>query len=264
MRFAPNKPKRIWPVIVGAVLLTAVLVVLCIIGFKKQSLARALKNLDVEQEASVIRVMKYGSKNKDALLEIANKYLEAEMYTDCARLCMYAVQYQGCDDALPILKTALEKQGADILYISQFDSEITVSDFEVITENGTDGYGIADGIYTEFLGGYAKAKISSAIPIDIYASKSGAVFLDTSDRFVKSISRDGSKINPETLYRVSEFVYKDSQIYCIDENGQLVGSEKITLGEGETAKNLRIEGEKVMCTVYDKNGESLREMTLVY
>ena len=251
-----------WLIAICIVIALAVITIGALYIIRITSLSRALKSLDIEEQETVVKVMKYGGKSEKIVLDIAQKYKSAKMNTDCARLCIYAIQYLGSESAKPILESALVENGVDEIYVSQFDSESELSDFKIQAECGFDGYGIADGIYTEFLGGYAKAKISSVIPIEIFATENGAIFLDSTDLLIKSISRDGSKITVQVTEKANEFVYKDSQIYYIDTNGKPHGIDEITLSDCEYTQNLRVEGDRVVCTVYGADGESIREIDL--
>jgi hypothetical protein len=117
-------------------------------------------------------------------------------------------------------------------------------------------------VYAQFLGGYCKAKLSSIMPIELYAYADGVMVLDSADRLVKSISRDGGRVQIEIDEPVDEFLYYESQLYYIDNDGIPHASEKIELREGERAQNLRIEGERVVCTVFDKDLEALRDLVM--
>ncbi len=259
------KRKSAKPFILTTAIIVAILVLalLSVFVIRKSNLNSAIKNLDIDNESTVIRVMKYGGDNKEIVYDIAKKYTDAKMYTDGARLAIYASEYlDAYKDFKDLLNECLKNSGASQSYIDGFANKIKLNDFEITTSFGSDGYGIADGIYTEFLSGYAKAKISSIIPLDIYAFGDGAYFLDSSDRFIKSISKDGCKVEVIVNEKANEFIYYGGQIYYIDSKGQPHGKNPVVLLEGEQTMNLRIEAEKVICTVYDENFESMREITL--
>ncbi|MBQ8605650.1 MAG: hypothetical protein IJ408_02840 [Clostridia bacterium] len=247
-------------IIISSVVAAIVIIALSVFLIQKGNLDRAIKALDVENEQTVIRVMKYGGKKTDVVLDVAQRYLDAGMNTDASRLCVYALEYLEAGDAGIRM---LESAGATDAYTDQFRSgNIQLSDFEVTTVEGSDGYGISDGIYTSFLGGYATAKLSAIVPIEIYAHKDGAYFLDANDSLIKSISRDGQSIGIIRQEKASEFVYYNSRIYYIDENGIPYGSEAIALSEGEFAMGIFIDGETVKCTVYNTDYEPVRELEI--
>lgn len=257
-----TKGKNKWLTIGITALIVAAVVLLVLYIAKITALNRAMAELDIENPETVIKVMKFGGKNPGIVLDIASQYLAADMPTDCARLCIYAMQYLDADCSR-LLQSALRLSGADDRYISQFENaDFSLQDFETVTEYGSDSYGVSDGVYSEFLGGYAKAKISAIVPIELYAYADGVFVLDSTDRLIKSISRDGGRVKVEINERAEEFLYFESQLYYIDENGIPHSNGEITLSEGEHAQNLCIEGEKVVCTVFDKDYEALRKITL--
>ena len=261
MQITQTKKSIKIPIIIAlSVVLAIVVAVASFFLIQKSNLSRSLKNLDVENEQTVIRAMKYGSKDADVVLEIAQKYLEADMKSDCVRLCLYAIQYLGeKEKGIALVEKACENKE----FVKTIENEqAELSEFDTLTQFQNDSYGVADGIYTEFLGGYAKARISPIIPIDIYATDSGAYFLDSTDSFIKHISKDGSKLKIAISNKAEEFVLFESQLYYIDQNGIPYGKAAMTLADGEFAMGLSVDGEAVSCTVYNHNYEPLRKLIL--
>lgn len=247
-------------IIVLAALLTVSVLTVVFIFVRKTALDRAVKAMDVNETQSVIRVMKLGSKNVDIVAGVAAAYLEAGYKDDAALTALYILQY--LDGENTTAKEIVSKCYKSELAVQFADLDIEVKKFETVTQNGDYAYGVADGIYCEFLGGYAKAKISPVMPQQIYAAQDGAYILDSSDRIIKFIKKDGSELSAVTNKKADEFVYSGGCIYYIDQNGQPQGDGSISLAEGEFAMDLRIEADGVYCTVYDSNFEALREQKI--
>lgn len=258
-----SKTLKITLIVTGSIIGTVLLIWAIILLINKINLDAALKNLNIKDEQTVIQVMKYGKDKKEIVKDLALEYKEAGMYRQSARLCLYSLQYLKDDSVKAILKESLTKSGADNLFISQFEKgNFTLSEFTPVTEYQNEGYGVSDGIYVSFLGGYAKAKISSSIALEIYAFKDGAYYLDSTDRMIKKISIDGSRTEVVSYDRAEEFVYFEDEIYYIKTDGTVVCPNPPAFAEGEVAANLRISGGEVVCTVYDKDYNSIRDITL--
>ncbi len=259
------KIKRVW-ITVGAVAATAAVTALAVMLIVGGRLSRALKRLDISNEATVIRVMKYGGKNRDIVLRVASEYYEAGEYAPAAKLMLYSQQYLGENDkAGELLRNCYARLGADDTQLLSLDfSGFVPSDFEVTTSYEGNGYGsAADGVYTSFCGGYARARISAVIPLALSAAKTGVYALDGADSFLKLISEDGLTVNVISQTPLREFLVSDDTLYTIDENGTpCAGNDVILLADGEQAMRLRKEDDSVLCTIYDENFNMLRDMTL--
>lgn len=255
------KKRWVIPVIISAsVLFIIASVILGIFIAKKTARSRALSALDVENEQSVTNAMRYIKSDASEVIRIARLYADADMQSDAVRLTLYAIQYLGAKDEGVLL---LKSIGVSEQFYSQFEhGVIPISEFESVTSFENDSYGIADGIYAEFLGGHAKAKLSPALPLDICAYDGGAYFLDSSDRLIKSISKDGRELRVIINQKAREFEYLQRQIYYIDEQGLPHGSEDVMLADGEFAAGLYVEGDNVKCTIYNQYYEPLRLITL--
>lgn len=248
-------------------LITILIIILCIaiaiislFIIKKTALDRAVRNLDVENSETAVRVMKLGGKNEKYVNIIADAYFEAGCKKQAAILSLYVIQYIDKQN-----QSALDRIGAcyEPWLATQFtDADIKTEEFEAITESAGYGYGIKNGIYCEFLEGYAKAKISPALPLEIFASKDGVYYLDSSDNVIKFINCDGSGLSIAVEDKASEFVYHNGRLYYIDMLGKLHGAKEIALQEGQQVMDLRIESNEVVCTIFDKEFEIVKTQKL--
>ena len=228
-------------------------------------LSAALKKLDVSDELTVISVMKYGGDDPGAVLAVASAYADAGLYSDSVRFCLYALQYlDGGEDFLTLLKDGYAHLGAEKTFLSQFDgADFPASDFAVRSRFEGVGYGGTDGVYVAFCGGYARAKISSMIPLSLAAVKDGVYVLDAADDRLKLLSSDGLSVSAVTDCRVSAFLLIDGGLYYIDGDGTPVSpSGAKPLAEGERAMELREENGAAVCSVYGENYEKLRDMQI--
>ncbi len=240
-------------------------IVLSFFLFKKISLQQALKKLDIEDYSSIVSIMKKGASDKNAVMTIIDSYIDNNMNTDAAQLLLYYLQYIDKDDAIALekLKKCYLANGASEVFISQFDNaDFNVNDFKITTQYEQNGYGISNGIYVSFLDGYAKAKISGIIPRSISAGASGVYALDSSDMTIKLIRRDGSVVQTVINDKVKEFVFFESYIYYIDQSGVPHGVDGPIQTDGLIAMNLRVDGERVICTLYDNDYNEIKELQL--
>lgn len=259
-----NKTKLI---VIISVSITALIAVCVGIFFlmRGMRLENALKNLDIADESTVIRVMKYGGKNVETVKKVASAYIDGADYGAAARYLLYSLQYISSDDetCVTLLKDCFARIGADEIFLKQFDNpDFAIADFKPVSIYEDKSYGFSNGVYISFCGGYAQAKISSVIPIAVAADRAGVYVLDSSDRLLKFLSETGLELVVVNETRMNEFLLLNGQIYYIDEFGIPFDTEKTELGEGEFAAGLRQENGAAVCTVYDKNYNELRDITL--
>lgn len=219
---------------------------------RKTAFNRAYKALDVTDTATVTKLLKYGSKDSDTVFYIAEKFDESGDKQNATKLCLYILQY------LDSSHTGATEYLTDCGFESFEFGEIK-KDFKVTTSYGTDSYASEGGIYCEFFEGYCKAKISPVRALDLYADEGGLYFLDSSDSLIKFMDSDGTEIKVKLQLPVSEFIYYESQLYYIDKMGVPFADKQISLAEGETAMNLRVDSGRVCFTVYDSDFEELRD-----
>lgn len=259
-----SKTRTVVIIFVSAAVLTAVFLTVFFIA-RSMRLENALKNLDVSDESTVIRAMKYGGKDADVVYRVAKACADGADYSYAAGLLLYSLQYLNPSDdgALSLLLECYSRLGADEIFLSQFNSvSFDISDFEPSSVFEGRNYGFSNGVYMTFCGGYAKAKISSVIPLSISACPSGVYVLDSSDKLLKYLSDTGLEIRAVSSVRMNEFIYCNEQIYFIDEQGIPHGSEQVLLGDKEFAAQLREENGTAVCSVYDVNYNKLRDITL--
>ncbi|MBP3481404.1 MAG: hypothetical protein J6K66_07400 [Clostridia bacterium] len=228
-------------------------------------LDNALKNLDVADEGTVIRVMKYGGKDAEAVKMVASAYIENADYGAAARFLLYSLQYLSSEDetCITLLKDCYARMGADEIFLKQFDDpDFAIADFEPMSVYEGKSYGFSNGVYVSFCGGYAQAKISSVIPVSVAADRAGVYVLDSSDKLLKFLSDTGLELFVVNDTRMNEFILLDGQIYYIDEFGIPYGTEKAELADGEFAAGLRRDDGAAVCTIYDSNYNELRNITL--
>lgn len=264
------KTKR--PVVIGIIIASGIAVLSAIIFLivfltGKGNLDRALKNLDIEDESTVIRLMELGGDDPDIVMTVIDEYRNGAYYTDAARLLLYYTQYLDNDDseAIDKLSACYKALGCDDGFISQFESGKmpTLSDYNIVDEYNGSKYGIGkDGVYTEFLSGTAKAKISAIIPRSLAACPSGVYVIDSSDSYLKMIKRDGSGTELKLSEPIKEFVLFESYVYYIDRNGKPHGPNEVTIEDTQTAMNVRIENGKVLCTLYDSDYNKIKDIIL--
>ena len=256
---------------VAVVITVAALAVACAVIFaalfisNKMRLEKAIADLDIEDENSVIALMTLDGDNPETVMTVIDAYCDGERYTDAARLLLYYIQYlyREDSDALHKLTDCYKKSGADDDALRQLITPLfRLSDFETVTQSGDTAYGVSDGIYTTFLGGTAKAKISSVIPLSVAACPSGVYALDSSDNRLKLIYRDGSCVETVHDARMTEFVIFESYLYYIDINGIPHGPNEVDVDEGLVALNLRVDGENVVCTLYDEDYNEIKDISL--
>ena len=255
------------PLIITLVILLclAVLIALFVFIYNKQALSRALADLDIEDEESVIRVMKHGGDDEEILIMLADSYIGAGCYSDASRLMLYTLQYisSDSDKAFDTLKESYKLSGASDYFISSLSPLFTLTDYTLSASYDGTSYGIGEnGIYTEFLGGYAKAKIAPSRTAKLSACPSGVYFIDLADYKLKLLSRDGSEIKTVLDDKMLDFVDFESYLYYIDINGQPHGPNKITLEEGTFASDMRVEDGEVLCTVFDADYNEIKTVQL--
>lgn len=256
------------PIIITSVCIVAVIIIalLSVFFYNRQSLKRALADLDTENTDSVIRVMKYGSDKEDVLLTVADAYIKNGQVSDASRLMLYAVQYVDNESEALISKyrECYNAQEISQSIISTLSSpHLSLTDFEVTSEYDGTGYALTDnGIYTEFLGGYAKAKISVSASAKLSAAASGVYFIDLADFKLKLLSKDGGNIKTVLDTQMTDFLNYESYLYYIDINGIPHGPQNVTLEEGTFADSLRVKDGNVICTVYDKDYNKIQDITL--
>lgn len=254
-----KKGKKALIVILVLVLLSAA-VTASAVFLHKTALKRALNSMDVNETDSIIRVMKLGGKNADIAGRVAQAYFDAGYKEDAALVSLYILQYSDSESTLA--KEIINECYPSVLAAEFMSPGFKVQQFETVTRNGDSAYGVSDGIYCEFLGGYAKAKISPLQPQEIYAAQDGVYILDSNDSLIKFIKKDGSEISVIINEKADDFIYSKTNIYYIDKNGIPHGDDSVTLADGEFAMHLRIEADSVYCTVYDSNFEAVREQEL--
>lgn len=249
-------------VIAVAAVLLSVLLFFVIRGFR---LENALKKMDISDENTVIRVMKYGNDDVKTVMRVAQAYIDGADYSSAVKFLLYASQYLAPDDneILSMIKDCYSHLGASKLFLSQFDTaDFEISDFEESTVYEGKSYGISNGVYMTFCGGYAKAKISSILPISISACDTGVYVLDSSDRLLKYLSDTGLEVKTVYNFGINEFLYFNDTVYYIDENGVPYGERMETLNDGEKAMQLREENGNVVCSIYDSAYNKLRDVTI--
>ncbi len=263
-----KKKSRIKTVLISTALIISVLFVVVSLFFiyNKIAVNRALTELNIRDESTVINVMKYGGDREDILLMLADSYAQIEKYTDAARLMLYTVQYVNPESEIALSKLIeyYTLEGANDVFISQFKTpNFKLSEFEISTEFDSTGYGVTDdGIYTVFLGGYAKAKLSSSLTAKLSACETGVYYIDASDFLLKLLNRDGSEIQTVSYTQMSDFVNFKNSIYYIDLNGVPHGANEIVLDENTFCADLRIENGGVVCTLFDNNYTKIRDLSL--
>lgn len=248
-----------------SVISVTIIIVLSLFFNKKIRLDRALENLNIETEQTVIDIMKLDGDNPVTVMYIINKYYDAGKYTDASRLLLYYVQYLDCEDdaAFELLSECYALSGADDAFLNQLVMpKFKLSEFEIITELDGTGYGSSNGVYTSFYEDTAKAKISGIIPLAMSACPSGVYVLDSSDNMLKLIRRDGSCIETVHDSKMTEFVYFENHLYYIDMNGVAHGPNEVETEDGIKAMNLRIDHGNVVCTLYDDDYNKIRDITL--
>lgn len=260
MQSVINKRKLIIISAAAAVLLAAVIILLLFLPSAR--LRRAMRRLDVNDEVTVIDVMKYGSKNPQTVYEVAHRYTEHGMYEKAAVLMLYGAQYLKDENAATLLRECYGFLGADKRVTDAIDfADFTPLDFDTVTEFEGTGYGTpGSGVYVSFLGGYVKARISPMLPLGISAAKDGVYIIDASDGLAKFISFCGHRVEVKSNTRVSEILCIGDKLYTIDQNG--TPSSGKALADGEYAANLREQDEKAVCTVFDSNNTALYDITL--
>lgn len=259
-----NKTKLIVIISVSVTALIAICVAI-LFFMRGMRLDNALKNLDIKDENTVIRVMKYGGKDAETVKQVATAYIDGADYGTAARFLLYSLQYISSEDEICVmlLKDCFARMGADEIFLKQFDNpDFAIADFKPVSIYEGKSYGFSNGVYISFCGGYAQAKISSVIPIAVAADRAGVYVLDSSDRLLKFLSDTGLELFVVNDARMNEFLLLNGQIYYIDEFGIPFGTEKTELGEGEFAVDLRQEDGAAVCTVYDKNYNELRDITI--
>lgn len=255
------------PLIITLVILLclAVVTILFIFIYHKQALSRALSDLDIEDESSVIRVMKYGGDDEEILLMLADSYIGAGYYSDASRLLLYTLQYISSDSeqTFDLLKESYKLSGASDTFISSLKPLYNLTEYKLSATLDETSYGIGEnGIYTEFLGGYAKAKLAPSRTSKLSACPSGVYFIDLADYKLKLLSRDGSEIKTVLDDKMLDFVDFESYLYYIDINGQPHGPNKITLEEDTFASDMRVEDGQVLCTVFDADYNEIKTIQL--
>ena len=244
--------------------ITAIVIIVLVFA-RSMMLKNAVKNLDISDESTVIKVMKYGGRDIDIVTHVASAYIDGADYSSAVKLLLYSVQYLSpeSDTQLIMLRDCYAHLGADEIFLSQFDSPtFELEDFETSSVYESQSCGFSNGVYITFCGGYAKAKISSVIPLSAAACRSGVYVLDSSDRILKFLSDTGLELRIVNDTRMNEFLYLNDRIYYIDENNIPYGTVKYELKSGEFAAELREENGLAVCTVYDKNYNKLRDINL--
>ena len=234
------------------ILATIIIAIASFYIIRKTAFNRAYKALDVSDTATVTKLLKYASKDSDTVFYIAEKYSESGDKQNATKLCLYILQY--LDSSHTGATEYLTGCGFE-----SFEFGDVKEEFKASSTHGDSSYASAGGIYCKFLGGYCKAKISPIRALDLYAGDGGVYVLDSSDSLIKFITEDGREISVISQSPASEFLYHESQIYFIDKSGKPFSDKQISLAEGETAMNLRVDSGRVCFTVYDSNFEELRD-----
>ncbi len=249
-------------IIIIVIAVTAVAVVSALL-FKSVRLSRAIKKMDINNKASVVRVIKYANDDTDILLDIAQQYVDISA-PEGAGILLHILQNVDStnEGARSLLKEYYSAVGADEILINQVDcSQIIDFDFETVTEHNGIGYGGIDGIYCADFDGLVRFKISAARPKSLSAYKDGVYFLDSADSCLKTLSYDGA-VAKTVLTDTSEFIFYESFIYSIDNNGKIHAPAEPTLNEGEFGANIRVMGDGVVCDVYNESYELIDTIAL--
>lgn len=265
MILAQKNKTKIAVIIVAVTAAALVLSVVLFFVIRGLNLSNALKKMDISDENSVIAVMKHGGNDSDTVMRVAKAYMYGLDYDSAVKFLLYIAQYLSPDDeeVISLIKDCYSHLGADDIFLSQFDTpDFNIEDYEEMTSFEGKSYGMSNGVYMTFCGGYAKAKISSILPLSISACDSGVYVLDSADRLLKLVSDNGMKAETVRNFRINEFLYFNDNIYYIDENGIPYGDRMETLNDGEFAMQLREENGNVICSIYDAQYNKLKDITI--
>ena len=251
------KLKKKTIIILLCIIFTVLLITgICIHIYQSGRLTRALKAMDIEEKKTVTAVLELADDDVEILLDIADEYLDAKKSADAAAIAWHVLQ--NCESDNDKAKSILRAHYGKGDMASAVDTvKKTDTEFEIQSSHGGIGYGGTDGVYCSDFGGNIRYKISSVRAVTFSAAVGGVYVLDSADRCIKFISRDGTR--KELIQKdVREFIYFESYIYYIGLDETVHGVRDITLGDGEIARGLRTFDHQVMCDIYDSKYNLLR------
>ncbi len=232
-----NKIVIIFAIVASVMILTAT------IGFLlyQNSLSKALKELDINQKPTVVRVLKRAKNSESVLLDIAKQYDDAKNKVASVQIALYILQSinPNCTEA------------KEYVLPEQIPNKAKDFEFEIVTRHGDAGYGGVDGVYCSDFDGNIVYKISPLRPLSLLADENGVFALDSTDNTLKHISITGDKT--EIIKKaVCEFVFKNGNLYYIGTDGVLYTPTLAITEQDKIIANIRIQNDSVLYDVYDK------------